>query len=337
MPQKGEIFIICLHRFGGLPPPQNSGGTVLSAVAALNRQATLLQSLARATFTNYHSGIYSINAFPIAMFRTKLSFPRTICYSTYICPMTIRRKIVAGNWKMNTSLNEAIQLCQGVAASLPDSVACEVLVFPPFPYIVPLTAHTRQKLEIGAQNCSQHTKGAYTGEVSASMIKSCGANWVLTGHSERRTFYGETDQIIAEKIRRALDEGLQVIFCIGETLAEREKNQLKEVLQRQITKGLEQVKPEEFASIVLAYEPVWAIGTGLTASPDQANEAHAFSRSVLQSIFGSEVANSTPILYGGSCNPSNAASLFSQPDIDGGLIGGASLKPDDFVAIATSF
>jgi triosephosphate isomerase len=192
---------------------------------------------------------------------------------------------------------------------------------------------TVSNLAVGAQNIHQAAAGAYTGEISASQVKSVGAEYVILGHSERRAYFGETDELLAKKTDIALENDLTPIFCIGETKEERESGRFFDVIKTQLTNGLFHLDAKQFASIVLAYEPVWAIGTGLTATPEQAQEVHAFIRETLAAQYGQEVADNTTILYGGSCNPSNASTLFSQPDIDGGLIGGASLKSRDFVDI----
>ena len=214
----------------------------------------------------------------------------------------MRKKIVAGNWKMNTTVPE------GVA-----------------------------RVELSAENCADKEKGAYTGEVSAAMVASTGAQWTILGHSERRQYYGETDEKLVEKVKLALANGLKVILCVGENLEEREADRHFEVVRTQTENVLFQFTAEEMASIVIAYEPVWAIGTGKTATAEQAEEIHAYIRKVLADHFGKEVAEDMTILYGGSCKPSNAKELFAQKDIDGGLIGGASLKADDFIGIALAF
>jgi triosephosphate isomerase len=215
----------------------------------------------------------------------------------------------------------------------------EIVVCSPFIHLAAiskLSAHTNN-VSIGAQTINQHESGAYTGEISASQVKSTGAEYVILGHSERRAYFGETDELLAEKVDAALKHGLKPIFCIGETQSEREAGSYFEVIKNQLSKALFHLDAAAFGNIVLAYEPVWAIGTGLTASPEQAQEVHAFIRQTLADQYGQEVADNTSILYGGSANPSNAQSLFSQPDIDGGLIGGASLKSRDFLQIINVF
>lgn len=246
-----------------------------------------------------------------------------------------RRKIVAGNWKMNTLYKEAIVLAEAVNQYLEShSHQCEVVICPPFPYLSAMNEKfSRRHFALGAQNCANAEKGAFTGETSATMLQSVGVEKVIIGHSERRSIYHETDQQINAKIKIALANGLKVIFCIGETLTERESGKLEEVISRQITNGLQDIDAETLKNIVIAYEPVWAIGTGVTASPEQAQEAHAFVRGLITKQYDKETAEQIIILYGGSCNAKNAATLFSQPDIDGGLIGGASLIADDFIQI----
>jgi len=251
----------------------------------------------------------------------------------------MREKIVAGNWKMNTSIEEGRQLVEDILAGMdrvPEGVS--LIVAPPFTHLF-LIAHllgNRKNPGLAAQNCADKKSGAYTGEVSASMLASVPCGYVILGHSERREYYAETDQTLLEKIKLALSEGLRPIFCVGEVLEDRESNMHFQVISSQLRGVLCQLGPEDFKKIIVAYEPVWAIGTGNTATSDQAQEMHAFIRAFLAETFG-DLAESTPILYGGSCKPSNARDIFSQPDVDGGLIGGASLKADDFLAIAGSF
>jgi triosephosphate isomerase len=252
----------------------------------------------------------------------------------------MRKKIVAGNWKMNKTFGEAEDLLFDVAdilkANRPSDV--EILVCPPALYLE-LAADIAQEngFSCGAQNMSEHESGAYTGEISAAMIASTGAKYVIIGHSERRSYFGETDTLLATKVSQALKHELVPVYCCGEVLAERESEKHFEVVNSQIKKALFHLTPDEFAKVVIAYEPVWAIGTGRTASPAQAQEMHAFIRKVLSDKFGTELAGNTTILYGGSCNAANARELFANPDVDGGLIGGASLKAEDFVKIAGSF
>jgi triosephosphate isomerase len=246
-----------------------------------------------------------------------------------------RKKIVAGNWKMNKTLSEAIELVSAITKNPGDNSVTKI-IFPPYPFISALTNFigATGNFYTGAQNCNEHAAGAYTGEVSAAMLKSIGCKYVLVGHSERRQYFGETNAVSSQKIKLALENKLQVIYCIGETLAERKANTHFDVVKTQLTEVLQGT---EMANIVIAYEPVWAIGTGETASPQQAQEMHAHIRTCLKNLFNETVADSTSILYGGSCNAQNASELFACADIDGGLIGGASLKADDFSKIIRSF
>ncbi|KJS06270.1 MAG: triosephosphate isomerase [Flavobacteriales bacterium BRH_c54] len=250
----------------------------------------------------------------------------------------MRKKIVAGNWKMNLQLDEAKQLLQDIQLVEKDVSDVTLIINPPALYI-PLFKEQlgNSAIALGAQNCSEHESGAYTGEIAAQMIKSCGANYVIVGHSERRTYYYETNAIIAEKINRALAADLSPIFCCGELLSEREENNHFNVVEQQLKEGLFHLNENEIKNVVIAYEPVWAIGTGVTATAEQAQEMHAFIRKVLKEFYNEAVAQNCSILYGGSCNASNAKELFANPDIDGGLIGGASLKAADFLVIAQSF
>ena len=251
----------------------------------------------------------------------------------------MRKFIVAGNWKMNTTVPQGVELAKAVAEKskeLPANV--ELVVAPPFTHLVCVAdALKGSKVALSAQNCAHKEKGAYTGEVSVDMLVSAGCSYTILGHSERRQYYGETDAKLVEKVKLALAAGLKVILCVGENLEEREAGRHFAVVTEQIKNVLYQFSAAEMASIVVAYEPVWAIGTGKTASAEQAEEIHACIRNVLEEKFGKAVADDTTILYGGSCKPSNAKELFAQPDIDGGLIGGAALKADDFIAIAESF
>ena len=251
----------------------------------------------------------------------------------------MRKKIVAGNWKMNTTVPEGIELARAVAgrsAEVPSGV--QLIVAPPFTHLVPVSeAIAGSSVALCAQNCADKDKGAYTGEVSAAMLASVGCAYTILGHSERRQYYGETDEKLVAKLRLALDAGLQVILCVGENLQEREAGKHFDVCAAQIKNVLYQFPEEDVRRVVIAYEPVWAIGTGKTATAEQAQEIHAFIRKTIAEKFGARLADETTILYGGSCKPSNARELFAQPDIDGGLIGGAALKADDFLGIALSF
>lgn len=251
----------------------------------------------------------------------------------------MRKKIVAGNWKMNTTLQEGVALAKEVNEALAAATPkCDVIIAVPFTHLASINAVIDQnKLGLGAENCADHTSGAYTGEVSAPMVASTGATYVILGHSERRQYYGETSEILKEKVNLALANNLTPIFCIGEVLEERENGSYLEVVKKQIEEALFDLSAEDFGKLILAYEPVWAIGTGKTATDDQAEEMHAFIREVIANKYGKEVADNTSILYGGSCKPSNAPQLFAKPNVDGGLIGGASLKAADFMGIVNAF
>ena len=243
------------------------------------------------------------------------------------------RKVVAGNWKMNKTWNEAQDLLKDLVKasnSFPGDV--KVIVATPAPYLKALSDETNGLVHLAAQNCSAEKSGAFTGEFSAQMLKSCGVNYCIVGHSERRSLYGESDQVVAAKVRACLDEQVNPIFCCGEVLEERESGKQEEVVHRQMEQALFSLSAEELSRTIIAYEPVWAIGTGKTASDEQAQEMHLFIRESLRHKFG-VLADLIPILYGGSCKPSNAAGLFAQADVDGGLIGGASLNAADFSAI----
>ena len=245
-----------------------------------------------------------------------------------------RRKLVAGNWKMNTTLAEAKALATALAQGVGESPTAAVAVFPPFPWLLPVAEALRgSAVALGAQNVFHEAKGAFTGEVSPSMLLETGCKYALIGHSERRHILGESDAAINHKVHTALESGLHVILCMGETLAERDRNLQERVFQRQVFAALSGLTDEQFHRLAIAYEPVWAIGTGRTATPEQAQEAHQFIRSKLSQLYGEKIAGSTPILYGGSVTPETAAGLFSQPDVDGGLVGGSSLKADSFLKI----
>jgi triosephosphate isomerase len=247
----------------------------------------------------------------------------------------MRNKIVAGNWKMNLTLEEGYKLAGDVKQVMEGrSLNCGVILCTPFIHLNGVASILEGTgIEAGAQNCSSETSGAFTGEVSAQMIKSTGAGWVIIGHSERRTLFSETNEQLLKKTNEALDSGLRVIFCCGELLSEREAGIHFETVKRQLEKGLFSLPESRFREVVIAYEPVWAIGTGVTATPGQAQEMHKFIRELIESVYGKTIAISTRLLYGGSCKASNAAELFANPDVDGGLIGGASLKADEFLGI----
>ena len=247
----------------------------------------------------------------------------------------MRTKIVAGNWKMNKNLQEGIALAKELNEILAaDKPNCDVVICTPFIHLASVAALLDSNIiGLGAENCADKVSGAYTGEVSAEMVKSTGAQYVILGHSERRAYYHETPEILKEKVNLALQNGLKVIFCIGEVLEEREAGKQNEVVKEQLAGSLFELTSEQMANVILAYEPVWAIGTGKTATSDQAEEMHAFIRQTIADQFGAETAENTSILYGGSCKPSNAKELFAKPDVDGGLIGGAALKAADFKGI----
>jgi triosephosphate isomerase len=253
----------------------------------------------------------------------------------------MRKKIVAGNWKMNLDYNEGLALFSEIINMVKDEATGtqEAVICSPFIHIHSLVQLSKGygKVAVGAQNAHQEEKGAYTGEISAKMIKSTGAAYVILGHSERRQYFGETNALLAKKTDTALKNDLRPIFCIGETLQERETEVHFDIIKTQLAEGVFHLDAEQFAKLVIAYEPVWAIGTGVTATSAQAQEIHEFIRKEIAAKYGQEVADSTTILYGGSCNPTNAAELFAQGDIDGGLIGGASLKSRDFVDIVKTF
>lgn len=250
----------------------------------------------------------------------------------------MRKNIVAGNWKMNTTLEEGVELANSINSCLKEKKAnCEVVICVPFTHLTSVNAVIEPELiGLGAENCSEHESGAYTGEVSAAMVKSTGATHVILGHSERRQYFGENNAQLLAKTRLALTNGLTPIFCVGEVLEERENGTYNEVVSSQ-TEALFELSPEDFAKIVIAYEPVWAIGTGKTATAEQAEDMHAHIRKVISEKYGKEISDNTSILYGGSCKPGNAGELFSKPNVDGGLIGGAALKADSFMGIIDAF
>lgn len=252
----------------------------------------------------------------------------------------MRQKIVAGNWKMNKTLQEANALTAEVMGITDDEVHGDVKIIlcVPFPFLLPIKNQVgnHSRISIGAQNCNEHQAGAYTGEVSASMLKSAGIPYVIIGHSERRQYYNEDDKTLAQKIDAAFANGLTPIFCCGEPLVVREDNKQNEWVTDQLEQSLFNLPAEAIKKTVIAYEPIWAIGTGKTASSQQAQDMHAVIRTQLASKYGKEVADNISILYGGSVNAANAKELFSCPDVDGGLVGGASLKSREFVEIAKS-
>ena len=245
-----------------------------------------------------------------------------------------RKLFIAGNWKMNTTLQAGIDLVSGLKETLGSIEEIEIGVFTPSVYLKSICDELAgSNIAVGAQNMYFEESGAFTGEISATMIKDCGSKLVLLGHSERRHVFGETDELVNKKVRKALSDGMHVILAIGELLEERKADKTMEVNSRQVKMGLEGVTAEDMKNVTLAYEPVWAIGTGETATPEQAQEVHAEIRKLLVTMYGEDVAAATRIQYGGSMKPGNAAELLAMEDIDGGLIGGASLKVEDFTAI----
>ncbi|GEQ85702.1 triosephosphate isomerase [Patiriisocius marinistellae] len=251
--------------------------------------------------------------------------------------MNMRNKIVAGNWKMNCDISQTYELLDELKDSeLPEDVT--VIVTPPFTSLQSANqALVDSDIIVAAQNMHQAANGAFTGEVSAAMLNGVGIDTVILGHSERRAMFWETNEILAAKVNTALENEMTAIFCFGEELGDRKSDNHFNIVKEQLQEGLFHIKAENWESIVLAYEPVWAIGTGETASPEQAQEMHKYVRGLVADIFGNEVAKSVSILYGGSVNPANAKEIFGQEDVDGGLIGGAALKAEDFIAIVNSF
>ncbi|MBS4034237.1 MAG: triose-phosphate isomerase [Ignavibacterium sp.] len=247
----------------------------------------------------------------------------------------MRRKIVAGNWKMNLTFQEAEELIEEILELLDEENApAEVVVCPPYPYLELATDYSEEgMIKVGAQNISPFDSGAYTGEVSASMLKSMGVSYCIIGHSERRKYFNEDDKMLTAKVNQALKHGIRPIFCVGESLPEREAGRHFEVVRSHVRHGLFHLDTDEFHKVIIAYEPVWAIGTGATATPEQAEEMHSYIRTLITERYGEEIAEATIILYGGSCNSSNASEIFVKKGVDGGLIGGASLKADEFVSI----
>lgn len=248
----------------------------------------------------------------------------------------MRKKIIAGNWKMNKTFNEAEMLLEEIAELLTEDLLSKatVVVCPPSLYLeLADDIAAENGFYTGAQNTSDKESGAYTGEISAAMIKSTGADYVIIGHSERRTYYHETDELLKEKVLQTLKHELTPVFCCGEVLDQRNQGIHFDVVKKQLEIALFDLSSEEFSKIVIAYEPVWAIGTGVNATPAQAQEMHTYIRKLIAERYNKEIADKTTILYGGSCNEKNAPELFSQPDVDGGLIGGASLKAESFIGI----
>ena len=254
----------------------------------------------------------------------------------------MRQNLVAGNWKMNMTYQDGLALVSEITNMVADETTTadvQIVICPPAPF---LSAISRQlpsasNFHLGAQNCHQKESGAYTGEVSAKMLASVGCEYVILGHSERRQYFREDDELLSQKLKAALAAGLKPIFCVGESLETREMNETNDFISKQLKNGLFHLSNEEFEQVVVAYEPIWAIGTGKTATSQQAQEVHAFIREQIARAYDAKAALDTTILYGGSANAQNARELFAQPDVDGGLIGGASLKSRDFTEIIKSF
>lgn len=249
----------------------------------------------------------------------------------------MRQKIVAGNWKMNKNAEQTEDLINELIQKLPAETECRVIIAPTFVNLASAVDHTEfTTIEVAAQNMHQAEGGAFTGEISADMLKNIGVNTVILGHSERRAYFHETDALLANKVDTALKHEMEIIFCFGEELKDRQNKQHFNLVEYQLKDALFHLPETAWKNIILAYEPVWAIGTGETASPEQAQEMHKFIRETILERYGNDVAENVSILYGGSVKPENAKEIFSQPDVDGGLIGGAALKADDFVAIVQS-
>lgn len=252
----------------------------------------------------------------------------------------MRKKVVAGNWKCNTTLQEGVELAKAVNSVVKEKGADDVVVVlgTPFTHLSKVVENVdTNRIGVSSQNCAAEAKGAFTGEVSAAMVKSTGAEYVILGHSERREYYGETSEILNKKLALTLENGLTPIYCCGEPLEIREAGNQKEYVINQLKETVFKLNADDFGKIIVAYEPIWAIGTGKTATTEQAQEMHKDIRDAIAAQFGQEVANNTSILYGGSCNPKNANELFANPDVDGGLIGGASLKAEDFIQIINAY
>jgi len=247
----------------------------------------------------------------------------------------MRNKIIVGNWKMNLDYPQAMGLVDLIIQQTDDAMKTQIVLAPPFPYIseVELQVMMRTNILVAAQNCSDKDKGAYTGEVSAAILRSIGAEMVIIGHSERRTYFNETDDIVAEKVIRVIESNLKPVFCCGETKEQRNSGNQLDVVKTQLTKGLFHLNNKSIAGVIVAYEPVWAIGTGVNATAEQAQEMHLHIRNLIKEKYGADVSNNISILYGGSVNAKNAAELFSCKDVDGALVGGSSLVADEFVAI----
>ena len=249
----------------------------------------------------------------------------------------MRKKVIAGNWKMNKNLTDSQELVTKIISGLGSDAKCDVIVCPPFTSLNEVHSLVKNTpVKLGAQNMHYENSGAFTGEISADMLLSVGCEYVILGHSERRAIFGESDEMINKKIKKALESGLNSIFCVGESLEQRENGSTMDVVKTQITKGLEGIDAAGLSKIIIAYEPVWAIGTGKTATPEQAQEVHSFIRNLIAENFSDEEADNLIIQYGGSVKPENAGELLAQKDIDGALVGGACLKADSFLSIIAS-
>ena len=250
----------------------------------------------------------------------------------------MRKKIVAGNWKMNLDKSSSEHLVKEILESTQEKKDIQIVLSPPFIYLEQVVKDcvSRPDVLIAAQNCSAYDNGAFTGEVSTNMLKSIGVDYVIIGHSERRQFFSESNDVLMNKISLSLSNNLKVIFCCGEDINQREKDLHFEIIEDQLKSTVFKLSANDFSKIVIAYEPIWAIGTGKTATSDQAQEIHGFIRSLITNNYNKDISDNTTILYGGSCKPSNAKAIFSEDDIDGGLIGGASLKSADFTSIISS-
>ena len=249
----------------------------------------------------------------------------------------MRKKIVAGNWKMNTLLKDGMELAGAVEILEQEKVSdAIVIIAPPYTHLSKVK-ELISGVKLCAQDCASEASGAYTGEIAPAMLVSAGVEYVILGHSERRAYYNEDNELLNKKVKLALSEGLKPIYCCGEVLEERESGKLYDVIRDQLVIGLNALSSEEISKVVIAYEPVWAIGTGVVATPEQAQEMHKFIRGIVEEMFDAQVGEDMTILYGGSCKPSNAKELFANPDVDGGLIGGAALKAEDFLAIVNSY
>tara|TARA_B100000902_G_scaffold221471_1_gene210410 strand:+ start:36187 stop:36942 length:756 start_codon:yes stop_codon:yes gene_type:complete len=251
----------------------------------------------------------------------------------------MRKRIVTGNWKMNLNYKEALSLVTDVIDNIPKNTNIEVIFAPSYLYLSEISNMCRalDNIKIAAQDCSVEGIGAFTGDVSASMILSVNADYVIIGHSERRKYYNESNVFLKNKVNRVLDSNLGIIFCCGESIIQRENNEHFDLIESQLNESLFHLSRDEFKNIIIAYEPIWAIGTGVNATAEQAQEIHKFIRRMIKDRYGSDISEEVSVLYGGSCNPSNAKDLFNKDDIDGGLIGGASLQSQNFLSIINSF